>query len=147
MEIIHSVEIQADPNKVFYWLGEPRQAKAWMTSVTETEIIEQTADMVGTTFREIVSDESGSTELTGVVTDYVPEKRIAFHLEGQYNRVDVAYVLEDRQSLTQLTLTADVRFKGFLMIMMLFMGPVFKKKIVAQYEEEFIKLKELCEQS
>ena len=136
MEIIYIVEIQANPEKVFYWLGDPRQAKEWMTSVTGTEIIKQTDDMVGTTFREIVSDDSGSTELTGVVTDYVPEKRIAFHLEGQYNRVNVAYILEEKQDCTKLTMNADVRFKGFLMIMMFFVGPVFKKKIVAQYEEE-----------
>ena len=146
MKIFYSIEIKANPMRVFYWLGDPMHVKEWMTSVTDTEIIKQTPDMVGTTFREIVSDESGSTELTGVVTDYVPEKRIAFHLEGRYNRVDVAYVLEDKQPFTLLTMDAHIQFKGFLKVMMLFMGPVFKKKIIAQYGEEFIKLKELCEQ-
>ena len=66
----------------------------WMTSVSKTEFLHRTPHMIGTTFREVVADENGSTELQGVVRDYRPNQRIAFHLYGPYNVVDVEYRLE-----------------------------------------------------
>lgn len=40
----------------------------WMSSVTKTEILNETPDMVGTTFREIVAENGQGTELHGVIT-------------------------------------------------------------------------------
>lgn len=101
--------------------------------------------MVGTTFREVVSDESGATELHGVVTEYRPNQLIAFHLSGRYNVVDVAYRLGATGGGTRLTQTADVRFKSFLWLLSILMRPIFKKKLAQQVNREFAKLKELCE--
>jgi hypothetical protein len=101
--------------------------------------------MIGTTFREVVADEKGSTELQGVVRDYRPNQRIAFHLSGAYNVVDVEYRLEAIEGGTRLTQTADVRFKSFLWLVSIVMGPVFKKKLVEQVSQEFANLKALCE--
>lgn len=101
--------------------------------------------MIGTTFREMVADDEGSTELQGVVRDYRPNQRIAFHLSGPYNVVDVEYRLETIEGGTRLTQTADVRFKSFLWLMSIVMGPMFKKKLVEQVRREFANLKELCE--
>ena len=101
--------------------------------------------MIGTTFREIVADDNGATELQGVVTDYKPNQLMAFHLSGSYNVVDVEYRLEKIASGTRLTQTADVRFKSFLWLMSVLLGPVFKKKLTEQTSKEFAKLKELCE--
>jgi hypothetical protein len=147
MKILHSLDIRSSPETVWYWLGDPEHAKTWMTSVTHTETLKQTEGWVGTTFRETVADEGGSTDMTGIVTAYVPNKHLAMHLEGQYNRVDVCYELEDLGNSTRLTSISDVRFRSFLMIMMFFLGPAFKKKIKQQLVEEFNKLKMLCERN
>ena len=146
MKIFHSLDIRSSPETVWYWLGDPERAKTWMTSVTHTETLKQTEGWVGTTFRETVADEGGSTNMTGVITAYVPNKHLAMYLEGQYNKVDVRYDLEDMGNHTRLTSISDVRFKSFSMIMMFFLGPVFKKKIRGQLVEKFNKLKMLCEQ-
>ena len=42
MKIVNTVEIQATPAKVFYWLGDPTRAMTWMNSVSHTEIIDKT---------------------------------------------------------------------------------------------------------
>ncbi len=116
-----------------------------MTSVSKTEFLHRTPDMIGTTFREVVADDEGSTELQGVVKDYRPNQQIAFHLSGPYNVVDVEYRLETIEGGTRLTQTADVRFRSFLWLMSIVMGPMFKKKLVEQVRREFANLKELCE--
>ncbi len=145
MRISVSVEINAPREKVFPWLGDPERAMTWMTSVAGGEIIEQTPDMVGTTFRERVEEDGRGTELHGVITEWVPDERLAFHLEGEFNDADVLFTLEEVGSATRVTQTAEVRFKGVVRIMSLFFGQSFKRNIRRQAESEFAALKALCE--
>ncbi len=145
MKILQTIEILRQPEDVFLWIGSPEKAMVWMTSVSRTEFLRRTPDMIGTTFREIVADEKGSTELQGVVTDYRPNQLIAFHLSGAYDVVDVEYRLEAIEGGTRVTQTADVRFKSFLWLMSILMGSRFKKKLDEQVSREFARLKELCE--
>lgn len=118
---------------------------AWMSSVSKTELLHETTDMVGTTFREIVEESGRWTELHGVVTDYRPNQLIAFHLSGKFNVVDVEYRLEEIENRTRLTQNANIRFKSFMKVLSILIGPMFKKKIMDQLQKEFAKLKELCE--
>jgi len=145
MRIFHTIEIGADPEQVFYYLEDPIRAREWMSSVTKTEIIEKTSDMVGTTFRETVEEEGAGTELRGVVTEFEPNRRIAFHLEGKFNTVDVAYTLRESGKTSEPSQNAVILFKGWLGVLALFLGPVFKKKILDQARGELAKLKEISE--
>lgn len=152
MRIETSVDIDAPPEAVFHWLGDPERAMTWMTSVVRTEYVDRRAPyLVGTTFRETVRDEGGrTTELTGVIVEFVPDERLAFHLEGDYNIVDVAIALQQRpenEGRTRVTQTADVRFKGMILrLASLMFGWAIKRNIVRQSEAEFGALKALCEQ-
>ena len=145
MKIINTVEIGASAAKVFYWLGDPSRAMTWMTSVSRTEIIEKTPNWVGTTFRETVEEDGRGTELRGVVTDFVANERMAFHLEGQFNAVDVVWTLKERGEITEVSQVAEVRFKGLMRVVGVLFGTAFKKKITAQAQQEFAALKDLCE--
>lgn len=147
MKILHTVDIHNPPEKVFQWLNNPERAMTWMTSVAKTEILHETPDMVGTTFREIVAENGQGTELHGVVTDYRPNQLIAFHLSGKFNVVDVAYYLEEIADGTRLTQRADIRFKAFLKLLSILIGSMLKKNLMAQSQKEFARLKELCEQN
>lgn len=117
----------------------------WMTSVSRTEIIDQTPDWIGTTFRETVEEDGRGTELRGVVTDFRENERMAFHLEGEFNTVDVVWTLRARGEITEVLQVAEVRFKGLMRVLVLVLAPAFKKKITAQGQSEFAKLKALCE--
>jgi uncharacterized protein YndB with AHSA1/START domain len=145
MKITYSIEIDGPPERVFHWIGDPERAKVWMTSVAHTEIVREVPGWVGMTFREVVQGDGGSTELHGVVTAYQPNRSMSFHLSGKYNVADVEYHLEDIGGRTRLTQQTAMRFKGLSGVLSVFMGPVFKRQIVAQLDAEFARLKELCE--
>lgn len=145
MRISCSIDINASTEAVFGWLKDPEKAKVWMNSVSKTEILHQTPDMVGTTFRETVEEDGRGTELHGVITAYSPDESIAFHLSGDYNVVDVEYRVEGIGDCTRLTTNATVRFKGLAWVMSLLMGAAFERKIVEQTQAEFARLKEWCE--
>lgn len=145
MKIVNTIEINADAEVVFGCLEDPNRAMEWMTSVTKGEIIEETPEVVGTTFREYIEENGRGTEMRGVITACEKNARLAFHLEGDFNSVDVEFTLAAAGGATRLTQTANVQFKGFLRIISVVMGPLFKKKTIQQSREEFAKLKELCE--
>ena len=145
MKLIFTIDIDSPVEEVFSWVKNPEKAKEWMTSVGETEMLSGDPNTVGSTFREVVHDQSGETELHGVVTGFEENESISFHLDGKYNTVDVEFRVERIGERTRLTQTADVRFRSFMKIMSIFFGRKFKKEISAQSQAEFAKLKALCE--
>lgn len=145
MKLTYALEIERPPTSVFPWLADPVKASAWMSSVSRTEILHRTPDLVGTTFRETIADESGATELQGVVTACRPNEAIAFHLEGEFNAVDVEYRLEEVPFGTRLTMKATVHFKGALKLLSFVMWPLFERKVLDQLRRECAELKRLCE--
>ena len=146
MKFSNSIEIHVPPEKVFYWLEDPNRAMRWMTSVTKAEIINETPNMVGTTFIEYIEENGRGIEMHGVVTDFVSNKRLAFQLDGDFNSVEVDFTLEGKEGITQLTQNAEIHFKGIMSVLSILLGPFFKKKIMSQVRSEFTRLKELCEQ-
>ena len=145
MKVLYSIDINSTTEQVWYWLGTPERAMVWQTNVSKTEILQETPNMIGTTFRETIEENGRGVEMHGVVTDYRDNQSLAMHLSGKYNVVDVEWRLEEIEEHTRLTVNARVRFKSFIKILSMIMRPVFKKKIVAQLQEELARLKELCE--
>lgn len=145
MKISFSIDINSPPAKVFGWLEKPEKAVKWMTSVAKTEILHETSERVGTTFRETVEEKGKGVELQGVITDYKPNKSISFHLNSRVNVVDVEYYVEAVQNGTRLTQNANVRWKFPINMISIFGGEKIKQGISAQSQKEFEKLKELCE--
>ena len=117
----------------------------WQTNVSKTEILQETPDMIGTTFRETIEENGRGVEMRGVVTDYRENQSLAMHLSGKYNVVDVEWRIEERGERTRLTLNSNIRFKSFIRVLSILMRPAFKKKITTQLQGEFARLKELCE--
>jgi len=145
MEISSAIEISSTPGEVFSWLENPHKAMSWMTSVSGGEILHETPDRVGTTFREVVQDENGSLEMQGVITGFEAEKSIAFHLESRLNVVDVEYRLEATTQGVRLSYHANVSWKFPVNLISMVMGAKMRQGILAQLGDELNKLKELCE--
>ncbi|UCE58667.1 MAG: hypothetical protein JSU63_14635 [Phycisphaerales bacterium] len=117
-----------------------------MTSVTRGEIIKETPNKIGTTFREYIEEDGRGIEMHGVVTKFVSNKRFAVHLESKLNSVNVSFSLEDKDGLTQLVQNIELQFKGMLKVLSVFLRASIKKKITSQAQREFSRLKEPCEQ-
>lgn len=145
MKLSYAIDIKSTPGEVFGWLEDPEKAMAWMTSVSGGEILHETPDRVGTTFREVVEDESGFLEMRGEITGFEDGKMIAFHLESRVNIVDVEYRVEKSMPGARLEYHANVKWKFPVNIISIFMGKVMRQNITAQLEDELSKLKELCE--
>jgi hypothetical protein len=147
MKISCSIDINSPVEKVWEWLGTPEKAMVWQTGVAGGEILNETPDMVGTTFRETVEEDGRSTEMRGEITAYTVNRELAMHLEGDYNVVDVEWRLEEFEERTHLDFKADVRFKAIVGVMSFLLRPVFRKKVTEQLRRELDALKKLCEQS
>ena len=145
MKLSYTVDINCTPERVWYWLGNPERAMVWQTNVSKTEIIKETPNMIGTTFRETVEENGSGVEMQGVVTDYRENRSLAMHLSGKYNVVDLAWRIEEMEGYTSVTLNSDIRFKSFVKILNILMRHFFRKKITEQLRGEFARLKELCE--
>jgi hypothetical protein len=146
MKLTYTIDINSRPDKVFYWLGTPEKAMTWMTNVSNTELLKETPDMIGTTFKETIEENGRSTEMYGMVTQYRKNRLLAFHLSGKYNIVDIEYQLKEIEHTTRITVVSDIRFRSFMKLLSIVMWPVFKKKTLDQLHEEFVRLKETCEQ-
>ncbi len=145
MTTLHlAIDIAAAPATVFGWLATPERARVWMHDVTATEILDARPGMVGTTFRETVSDASGSLEMRGTVTAYEPDRRISFHLESRANRLDVEYAVEPAGGGTRLTVNATIRWALIVRILTL-LRPGFERSVSDQMLGELMELKRLCE--
>jgi hypothetical protein len=114
---------------VFPWIGNPDKAMKWQTNVSGGRICEQKKVMVGTTFEETISDHKGSTTLRGVITKWEIDKLVAFQLDGKYNRADIEVQLKSENRYTIVTQRARIQFKSATRVIMLILGPFFKKKI------------------
>ena len=145
MKLTYTIDINSTPEIVFSWLGTPERAMMWQTSVSKTEILHETPDMIGTTFREIVEENGRRVEMNGVVTDYRKDQVLAMHLDSKYNNVDVEYRLEEIGGRTRLTMISNIRLRSFLRVFSIILWPAFKKKLLGQLNREYASLKELCE--
>lgn len=145
MKLKFTIDIESSPEEVFSWIKDPERAKEWMTSVPEGEMLSGSPNTIGSTFREVVRDQNGETEMHGIVTGFQENEMISFHLSGDYNTVDVEFRVENIGKRTRVTQTADIRWRGFMKIMSIFLGGRIKREITAQSQREFISLKALCE--
>ena len=145
MKITYYMDFNCTPERVWYWLGTPERAVMWQTNISKTEILQEKPGWIGTTFRETIEENGRGIEMEGVVTDYSENKVLAMHLRGKYNIVDVQWLIEGRGKHTRLTQNSYIRFRSFLSISSIILRPVFRRNILRQLEEEFLRLKELCE--
>ena len=143
MKLVYNIEIKAAPEKVFYWIERPEQAKQWVMNVSRTEYIKETPDRIGTTFREYVEEGGQGIEMTGVVTEFQPNRLFAVHLESESHTADVSFVLKAEGGKTLLTQNVELHFKNELDDTVL---ETIKKDINNQTMSEFAQLKRLCEQ-
>ena len=145
MKTTYAIEIDARPSQVFYWLDDPDRVMKWVSNLVENEELHQTANRIGSTFRQVVDENGRRLELQGSVTGYEPDQRLAVHLQGKDFELDVDYRLEELAGRTRLTQHSQVRFRGLMKPMGLLMRPFFRKAALKQLDQNFAKLKDLCE--
>ena len=145
MDITYSIEINATPTTVFKRLETPEMAKEWMKGVGDYEILHETPERIGTTFRERMESDNGGLDMLGTITEFVPERVIAFRLESKIHTVAVRYSIEPILGGSRLNINSTIRFKFPMSIASWFFGNKFKAETLSELTGECEKLKRLCE--
>jgi hypothetical protein len=145
MKITYSIDIQREPKLVFAWIGNPEKAKAWMKNVSNSEIIRETPERVGTTFRERVEEGGSGLDMLGEITGFVPDRSISFHLKSKIHELDVDYTVVDHAGGACLMVNSTIHWKFPMNVMELFIGKKIKANILEEFRGECAELKRLCE--
>jgi uncharacterized protein YndB with AHSA1/START domain len=152
MRILCEARIEAAPSSVFRWVAEPEKAMRWQGDVKEQEIITASPGVVGTTFREVVEDGSGRLEMRGLITRYVENEVMAFHLVSRIHELEVSYSLAPAfephaptAGSTRITVEAAIRWKFPMNLVSLVAARRMRAGLAAQLQSELSILKRLCE--
>ena len=145
MRITYANEILKPPEFVFPWIAEPDKAMQWQKDVKGGEIIVSKPEVVGTTFKEEMEEDGNSLEMYGVITQFIRNQIIEFHLESKIHEVDVSYSLEGIDKATKIMVDARIKWKFPLNLLRIFIGNKMRKGIAEQMEREILELKRICE--
>ncbi len=116
-----------------------------MKNVSDMEIIRETPDRVGTTFRERVEEGGKGLDMLGEITGFVPDRSIAFHLESKMHKLDVDYAVVDHAGGTRLMVHSTIHWKFPMNVMKLFIGKKIRENILEEFRGGCAELKRLCE--
>ena len=145
MRITYENEILKPPEIVFPWISEPEKAMKWQKNVKGGEIIINKPEIIGTTFNEVIEEDGNSLEMYGIITKYIKNKIIGFHLESKIHEFDVSYSVEEINKVTKISIEAIIKWKFPMNIISLFIGKKMEKGLIKQIESEILDLKRICE--
>lgn len=139
-----SVEIMRPISEVFRYTTE--NVSDWSITVIEDEVLEETPEKVGTTFRIMTEERGRKMEMTGVVTRYETDRLNEVHLISKAFDIDALYEFEDLgDGNTRVTETATVYPKGFAKVIFFLIGWAMKKSNCDALQKELDSLKEQLE--
>jgi uncharacterized protein YndB with AHSA1/START domain len=145
MNIEHEIEISKPPELVFPWISDPDKAMQWQKNVKGGEILVETPDKIGTTFKETIEEDGNELEMHGSITEYVEGKLIGFHIESRIHTFDVRYSVKEIEGGSEVSTEINIRWKFPMNVMSLFIGKKMEATLLEGIETEFRALKQICE--
>jgi len=146
MKNTYHIDIEASPDRVFYWLDDSKRVMEWAKGVVENEDLERTEERVGSTFRQVFEENGRKMEFQGRCTAYEANKRLGVFLDGLMFDLDVDYELEDLGGKTRLTQTSEVKWKGMMKLAAPMLMTMAKEQAEKSLERDFGLLKRLAEE-
>lgn len=147
MRITYANEIFKPAEFVFPWIAEPDKAMQWQKNVKGGEIIVNKPEVIGTTFKEEIEEGGNCLEMYGVITRFIKNQIIEFHLESKIHKLDVSYSVEEINKTTKIKVDARINWKFPMNLLSVFIGRKMKNGIAEQMESEILELKRVCETS
>ena len=143
MKTSTSIEIDRPIEEVFHLALD--NVSEWSLTCVEDEVLTETPDKVGSTFRILTEERGQRMEFQGVVTAHDEPRLSRCYLTGKSFDIDVAYAFEDLGGRTRLTQTAEVTGKGFFKLVMYLTGWLARKSSCDAQNNELESLKRFCE--
>ena len=138
-----SVEIDAPIQHVFDCTI--HRVTEWSGIVVEDEVLNETPEGVGTTFRVVTEDCGKRMTFEGVVTRQEPPTLHAFEMRGKAFDIIAEYKFEDLGGRTRVTQWSKVQGKGVLKVVFFLFGWLMAKSGCDALEKELSRLKRLAE--
>jgi len=145
MKITAAIDVSCRPEEVFPWIEEPDKAMRWQKGVKGGEIINETPEKIGTTFKEEMEENGKSLVMFGEITNYIKNKLISFQLESKIHRVYVSYSFVGNCNKSTVIAESTINWKFPMNIICIIIGHKIKTNILRQTKSEFSELKRLCE--
>ncbi|MEQ9407362.1 MAG: SRPBCC family protein [Fuerstiella sp.] len=140
-----SVDIDCPIDEVFHYTND--NVAEWSITVVEDEVINETPDHVGTTFRSVTETNGNRMEFQGEVIRYEPPHLSAVRLNGKLFDIDAVYMFEDISGRTRVTQKSYVYPKSLIMkIIFGCCGWLMSKGSCDAAQKEMQSLKKHCEQ-
>ncbi len=143
MRTVSSIEIDRPIDDVFALTND--HVAEWSIVVVEDEVLNETPDKVGSTFRSVTEDRGKKMVFQGEVTRWQAPTLSAIHMQGDYFDIDAAYSFEDLGGRTRVTQNSKVTPKGWLKAFFLLFGWMMKKSSCNAARNELLSLKKFCE--
>ncbi len=140
------IEIKASPAIVFSWLEDPYKLNQWLPNIVENEVVRETENKVGSTWRQVYEENGRRMEMFGTTTVYEPFKRTSCQITGKMFDLYIDYLLDDIDGQTVLTQNTVINTKGVFKLMGFLMRTVMRKSQDKQTDESFSKLKRFDEE-
>ena len=117
----------------------------WSTVVKEDEVLHETPEVVGSTFRVVTEDRGRKMEFEGVVTIHEQPTRSGATMAGKSFDIEVDYTLEDLGGKTRLRQVTACHGKGFAKLIFFVMKPFMGKAACDANNKELAGLKAFAE--
>lgn len=141
--MIHSevtVHIRRPVEKVFAYLADATNLRAWQAGLLENEQLTEGPLRVGTRFREVRRRGPRQSEIQAEITAFEPDKRFATKtISGP--QATVSYAFDPDTEGTRLTYQFSLQTGGFMRLM----EPLIAGSIKKDAEADFQKLKTILE--
>jgi uncharacterized protein YndB with AHSA1/START domain len=135
-----SVHIGSPVDKVFAYLADAGNLRAWQTDLVENEQLTEGPIRVGTRFREVRRTGPRQSKIQAEITAFEPNKRFATKtVMGP--QATVSYAFNAENDGTRLTYQFALQTSGFMRLM----EPVIAGSIKKDAEADFQKLKRILE--
>lgn len=139
-----TLEIDAPIEKVFEVAT--NRVVDWSEIVVENEVLEETGDGVGTTFRVVTEERGNRMEFAGKVLKHDPPTANSVEMIGKHFDIFVDTTFVDLGGRTRMTHISNVRGKGFVRLMFTLFGWMMRKSSCDAQNKELENLKALAEQ-
>lgn len=117
----------------------------WSLTVVSDEVINETPDRVGTTFRCVTQGHGRQMVFEGTVTRWEPPSLSAIHLIGEAFDIEAAYFFEPTSDGTRVTQKSVISPKGFTKVIFFLFSWAMGKASCNEAQKELDNLKRLLE--
>jgi uncharacterized protein YndB with AHSA1/START domain len=141
MQIEHTIEIGAPPERVFAVLSDPTKLPRWQTSTVEVRRDAEGPLRVGERFQEIHAAFGRHLESTVQVAECEPPTTLALHVVDGPLPLDGRWILEPREGGTRLHFRGEARLRGLRRAA----TPFVKRALVRQFVHHHRHLRQILE--